>query len=136
MTTDEIIHRFNAAFVNHDSTVLPELVGIDCIMEAIEPAPEGARYEGRQACLDFWQALVNDHATQFTPEDVVVAADRATIRWRFRYGPGDQDYVRGVNLMTVRAGKIVEALGYSKTPASASSPQAMLQELKRHIDDR
>ena len=123
-TTAEIVRRFNYAFVQHDPTILPDLIGEECVMEAIEPAPEGARYEGRRACLEFWQALVNNRATQFEPEEVVVAGDRATIRWRYRYGPSEQDYVRGVNLMRVNEGKIVEALGYSKTPGTASSPLA------------
>ncbi|WP_308315720.1 nuclear transport factor 2 family protein [Streptomyces sp. ISL-100] len=52
---------------------------------------------------------------QFEPEDVVVAGERATIRWRYRFGDGPADSVRGVNLMCVRDGLIVEALGYSKT---------------------
>lgn len=118
------MRRFNDAVVQHDPTILPDLIGEECVMEVIEPAPEGARYEGRQACLKFWQALANSRATQFEREEVVVAGDRATIRWRYRYGPGEQDYVRGVNLMRVSGGKIVEALGYSKTPGTASSPLA------------
>lgn len=118
----EVISRFNEAFVQHDSTILPELISEQCVMEAIEPAPDGARYEGRQACLEFWQALVNDRATQFEPEEVAVAGNRATIRWRYRYGAGAYDYVRGVNLMKVADGKIIEALGYSKTPSTDVSP--------------
>ena len=47
MTTDEIISRFNCASVEHDPTALPELIGEDCVMEAVEPAPDGDRYEGR-----------------------------------------------------------------------------------------
>src|SRR5215470_19514714 len=123
-TTAEIMRRFNHAFVQHDPTILPDLIGEDCVMEAIEPAPDGARYEGRQACLDFWQALADNRATQFEPEEVVVAGDRATIRWRYRYGSREQEYVRGVNLMRVSEGKIVEALGYSKVRGTASSPLA------------
>jgi hypothetical protein len=42
--------------------------------------------------------------------------DRATNRWRYRFGDGPADSVRGVNLMRVRDGLITEALGYSKTP--------------------
>jgi hypothetical protein len=123
-TTAEIMRRFNYAFVEHDPMILPDLIGEECVMEAIEPAPDGARYQGRQACLEFWQALANNRATQFEPEEVVIAGDRATIRWRYRYGPSEQDYVRGVNLMRVSGGKIVEAFGYSKTPGTASSPLA------------
>jgi ketosteroid isomerase-like protein len=121
-----VIRRFNQAFVEHDPALLAELVGEDCVMEAIEPAPDGARYEGRAACLAFWEALAGDRGTQFEPEEVTVAGDRATIRWRYRFGDGDADSVRGVNLMRVQDGVIVEALGYSKTPAADSSPLAAL----------
>jgi cellulose synthase/poly-beta-1,6-N-acetylglucosamine synthase-like glycosyltransferase len=38
----------------------------------------------------------------------------AVIRWRLRWGEGESNSVRGVNVMRVRDGLIVEALGYSK----------------------
>lgn len=125
-STAEVIEQFNHAFVSHDPAVLTGLIGDDCVMEAIQPAPDGARYEGRQACLTFWRALAEDRTTQFEPEEVSVAGDRATIRWRYRFGAGPEDSVRGVNLMRVRDGLIVEALGYSKTagevPLAADPP--------------
>ena len=122
--TSEVIRRFNDAFLHHDPGQLDGLVGEECVMEAIQPAPDGARYEGRAACLAFWQALAGDRATQFETEEITVAGDRATIRWRYRYGADAADYVRGVNLMRVRNGKIVEALGYSKTPGDTAVPLA------------
>ncbi len=122
--TTEVIRRFNNAFLQHDPGQLDELVGEGCVMEAIQPAPDGARYEGRAACLAFWQALAGDRGTQFESEEITVAGDRATIRWRYRYGAGAADYVRGVNLMRVRDGRIVEALGYSKTPGEEAVPLA------------
>lgn len=122
--TSEVIRRFHDAFLRHDPGQLDELVGEECVMEAIQPAPDGARYEGRAACLAFWQALAGDRATQFEDEEITVAGDRASIRWRYRYGAGAADYVRGVTLMLVRDGKIVEALGYSKTPGDAAVPLA------------
>jgi ketosteroid isomerase-like protein len=125
-TTAEVMERFNHAFVDHDPDALTDLVGDDCVMEAIQPAPDGARYEGREACLAFWRALAEDRATQFEPEDVAVDGDRATIRWRYRFGDGPADSVRGVNLMRVRDGLVIEALGYSKTagdvPLAAELP--------------
>ena len=117
--TAEIIERFNRAIVEHDADLLADLVGDDCVMEAIRPAPDGERVEGRAACLAFWRALADDRSTQFEPERIDVAGERATIRWTYRYGSGPADYVRGVNLMHVVDGLIVEALGYSKTPAEA-----------------
>jgi len=117
--TADVIRRFNEAFVRHDPEVLTGLVAEGCVMESIEPAPNGTRYEGRDACLGFWQALAADRSTAFAPEDVAVAGDRATIRWRYRFGDGPDDSVRGVNLMLVRDGRIVEALGYSKSGEGA-----------------
>ncbi|TQF05672.1 nuclear transport factor 2 family protein [Kitasatospora acidiphila] len=114
-TTAAVIERFNHAFVHHLPDELDELVGEDCVMEGIQPAPDGERYDGGQACLEFWRALAADRTTRFAPEEVVVMGEHATIRWRYRYGDGPADSVRGVNLMRVRDGRIVEALGYSKT---------------------
>ena len=49
-----------------------------------------------------------------TSEEVVVTGERATIRWRLRWGEGEDQSVGGVNLMRVQNGQIVEALGYVK----------------------
>lgn len=54
--TAEVIDRFNRAFVQHDLSALDNLIADDCVMEAIQPAPNGGRTEGRDACLAFWQA--------------------------------------------------------------------------------
>ena len=85
--TSEVIRRFDDAFLQHDPGQLDDLVGEECVMEAIQPAPDGARYEGRAACLAFWQALADDRATQFETEEITVAGDRAIIQWRYRYTP-------------------------------------------------
>ena len=114
--TSELMRRFNDAFLRHQPALLDDLIAEDCVMESIQPAPDGTRYEGREACLAFWRALAGDPESSFTVEDVVAAGDRAVIRWRFHYGEGQQDTVRGVNVMLVRDGLIVEALGYAKVP--------------------
>ncbi|MFI6598408.1 nuclear transport factor 2 family protein [Nonomuraea sp. NPDC050536] len=114
-TTADVIDRFNRAFVERDPDLLTDLVAEDCVMESVQPAPTGERVEGRQACLDWWRALVEDRSSQFQPQEVVLAGERATIRWHYRFGPGPADWVSGVNLMHVRDGQIIEALGYSKT---------------------
>jgi len=117
--TAEVITRFNDAFVERDSGKLVDLVAADCVMESAQPAPNGERYEGYDACLGFWQELIGDPSGTFEPEDVVVSGDRATILWRYRFGDGEVNSVRGVTLMHVRDGKIVEALGYVKAPLQA-----------------
>ncbi|GAA4879430.1 nuclear transport factor 2 family protein [Kitasatospora terrestris] len=118
-TTAEVVHRFNRAFLHHDVSLLADVLADDCVMEAKQPAPDGARYEGRAACLEYCRALAEDPSRQYEPEAVVVTGERATVRWRCRFGDDPADTVRGVTLALVRDGLIVEALGYSKTSAGA-----------------
>ncbi|HVI46335.1 MAG TPA: nuclear transport factor 2 family protein [Chitinophaga sp.] len=111
--TEQIMHKFNSAFIHHNPAVLPALIGKDCVMEDIT-GPEGAKSVGYDECVTFWQALASDMEKQFTPEAIEVYGEFATIRWHFKWGNGEHDYVRGVNLMKVQNGLIVEALGYAK----------------------
>jgi ketosteroid isomerase-like protein len=113
--TSEVIDRFNQAFMRHDGSLLEDLIAEDCVMESVEPAPDGTRVVGRAANLRFWQNLANNRDGAFAVEDVVVFGDRANIRWRYRFGPGLSQSVRGVTLMRLRDGLIVEALAYAKT---------------------
>ena len=113
--TLQILQRFNQAFVQHDGSLLENLIAEDCVMESVEPAPDGTRYVGRSACLDFWQKLANSRDGAFADEDIVAFDEHGIIRWRYRFGPGPSKSVRGVNVMRVRDGLIVEALGYVKT---------------------
>jgi ketosteroid isomerase-like protein len=112
--TFEIMRRFNDVFQRHDPSALPELVAKDCVIENTTPAPSGARYEGRDACVALWKEIATTPGTHFDLEDVFVAGDRAIIRWRYFWGEGEANSVRGVNLMRVHDGLIVEAMGYVK----------------------
>lgn len=110
--TAEIMRRFNDVFQLHDPSALPELVAEECVIENTTPAPDGARHVGRQACVQLWSAIATQPGTRFDLEETFVAGDRATIRWR--YWMADGNSVRGVNLMRVQDGRIVEAMGYVK----------------------
>ena len=113
--TAEVIDRFNRAFVQHDESLLEGLVAEDCVMESVEAAADGSRVVGRIANLKLWQNLANNKDGAFAVEEVVVFGDRANIRWRYRSGPGLSQSVRGVTLVRLRDGLIVEALAYAKT---------------------
>jgi ketosteroid isomerase-like protein len=116
--TAEVVGQFNQAFQEHDPHLLVDIVGQDCVMESIQPAPNGTRYEGYEVNLAFWQAMATDRINRFEVEETFVMGDRATIRWRFHFGDGGS--VRGVSLIRVRDGRIVEALAYSKSPGEAA----------------
>jgi len=124
--TAEVVGRFIAAFQLKDPSIIPDLVAPDCVMEAIQPAPNGQRFEGYEANVAFWQAMVADPGGTFEVEDVVVCGEWATNRWRYRFGEGDELSLRGVTLIVVRDGKIAEALAYAKTmPVTALGQDAV-----------
>ncbi len=113
-TTREIINRFHNAFEKHRPEDLDDLIGEGCVLENTTPAPDGARYEGREACLDFWKGIASSASLVFEAEEIWHSKDRGIIRWQLRWGKSPADRVRGVNIMRVRDGKIVEGLGYVK----------------------
>jgi ketosteroid isomerase-like protein len=110
--TETVIDQFNAAFRERAPEMLTDLIADDCVMEGTGPAPDGIIWRGYDECLAGWQGLVTDDTLRFETEHVDVDGDRAVVRWRVT---GAEDY-RGVNLMRVRDGRIVEALGYGKRP--------------------
>jgi ketosteroid isomerase-like protein len=114
MTTEEVIEQYNEAFRRHEPALLDGLIAEDCVIEDTGPAPDGARHIGREACLARWAGLAGDTDLQFQPEHVEIHGDLAVIRWILRWGDAPADHVRGVNLMRVRDGEIVEGAGYLK----------------------
>ena len=116
--TSETIHRFNQAFLDHDPAILDDLIASDCIMESIQPAPDGTRYEGYNVNLAFWRAMAADRVNTFEVEETFVMGDRANVRWRFHFEDGGS--LRGVSLLRVRDGKIAEALAYAKSPGQSA----------------
>ena len=105
-----VIDRFREAFQKHDPRDLSHITAEDCVLET----PDGARYEGREACVAFWTAVASDKNIQFEEERVDILGERALIFWRLPLGI-DNAFLRGVNIIHVRNGKIVETRGYVKS---------------------
>ena len=62
--------------------------------------------------VGFWQEFFDGTPqARFETEEMVVAGDRAVVRWRFDWGSG---HVRGIDLFKVRDGKVAEKLSYVK----------------------
>ena len=85
-TTDEVIDRFNRAFQERDATLLADIIAPDCVMESVQPAPDGTRYEGYDASFSSWKALIDDTTSHFEVEDVHTGDEWALIRWRYVWG--------------------------------------------------
>jgi hypothetical protein len=76
-------------------------------------------------CLEFWQRLANERDGAFADEGIVAIGDRGIIFWRYRFGPGRSQSVRGVTVMRVRDGLITEAHGYVKSGGDAAAAAAV-----------
>jgi ketosteroid isomerase-like protein len=121
--TAETIAAFNDAFTRRDKVALAGLVHDDCLMVSAQPAPDGTDYVGKQASMAFWAALLDDTTTTFEVDHVFTDGDWAAVRWRFRFGPTDAESVLGVNITRVSEGRVIEQLGYTKTPEVLPLPE-------------
>lgn len=121
--TAATVGLFNEAFRRRDKRALAALVHEDCVMVSAQPGPDGTSYFGKDACVAFWAELLDDASTTFEVQQVLVDGDWATVRWRFRFGPTDDDSVLGVNVTRVQDGRVIEQLGYTKTPGVLPLPE-------------
>lgn len=100
--TRDIIERFHTAFEAHRPGDLDDLIGEDCVLENTAPAPDGAQYDGREACLDFWKGIASSINLVFEAEELWASEDRGIIRWKLRWGENETEQVRGVNTCAFR----------------------------------
>ena len=116
VTTRLIIDRFNEAFNRHDADALAPLLTDDTVFEDTSPTPDGQRIEGKAAVLAFWRVWFTHNADAlFEAEDVIVSGDRAVVRWVYRkLRNGQPWHLRGVDVFTVRDGKVAAKLAYVK----------------------
>lgn len=114
-TSDEVLQlvgRFEAALNAHDLDAAMEMVTEDTVFESTSPAPDGARYEGRDALRQvLGEMLTATPKARFTTEEQFSDGERAVVRWRYDWGDG---HVRGVDVYRIRNGRIAETFAYVK----------------------
>src|SRR4029077_103820 len=94
LTTEETVNAFNEAFGAHDVDRVMALMTDDCVFENTLPPPDGERHLGQEYGVRFWETFFRDSPeARFEAEEMIVAGDRAVVRWRFDWGGG---HVRGV----------------------------------------
>jgi ketosteroid isomerase-like protein len=115
-TTRAVVDRFNEAFNRHDADALAPLLTDDTVFEDTSPAPDGRRIEGRTAVIAFWREWFARNADAvFDAEEIIVSADRAVVRWVYRKQRNGQPWhIRGVDVFTVRDGRVAAKLAYVK----------------------
>jgi ketosteroid isomerase-like protein len=115
-TTRKVIDSFNDAFNRHDVRGLSELLTDDTVFEDTSPAPDGRRIEGRTDVVAFWRGWFERNPdAKFDAEEIIVSGNRAVVRWVYRkLRNGQPWHLRGVDIFTVRDGKVAAKLAYVK----------------------
>ena len=116
LATRETIDRFNEAFNRHDVDAVMALMTDDCVFESTNP-PDGVRAEGQEAVRACWEDFFRaSPSARFDAEEMIVAGDRCTVRWRYDWtnADGSAAHIRGVDVFRVRGGKVAEKLAYVK----------------------
>jgi ketosteroid isomerase-like protein len=114
--TRAAIDSFNEAFNRHDANALAAFLTDDTVFEDTSPAPDGGRIEGKRAVVEFWRAWFSRNAdARFEAEDVIVSGNRATVLWVYhKLRNGQPWHLRGVDVFTVKDGKVAAKLAYVK----------------------
>jgi uncharacterized protein (TIGR02246 family) len=115
--TAELVGRFNEAWNAQDLEALMALMADECVFENTSPAPDGERFEGREAVRAYFRRFFEESPrARFEWEEVVALGDRAAVRWRYSWldAAGRAGHVRGLDLFLVRDGRIAEKLSYVK----------------------
>ena len=115
-TTRMVVDRFNEAFNRHDADALATVLTEDTVFEDTSPAPDGRRIEGKAAVVACWRAwFARNTDAVFEAEEVITSGDRAVVRWVYRKRRNGQPWhLRGVDVFTVRDGKVAAKLAYVK----------------------
>jgi len=116
VNTSAVIEQFNRAFNRHDADAVASLLTDDTVFEDTSPAPDGRRIEGKAAVSEFWRAwFTRNPDAQFETEEMIVSGNRALVRWVYRkLRNGQPWHLRGIDVFTVRDGKVAAKLAYVK----------------------
>jgi ketosteroid isomerase-like protein len=114
--TRSAVERFNDAFNRHDADSLAKLLTEDTVFEDTSPAPDGRHVGGKAAVVEFWREwFLRNADAQFETEEMIVSGNRATVLWVYqKMRNGHPWHLRGVDIFTVRDGKIAAKLAYVK----------------------
>lgn len=112
-----VVLAFNDALNRHDLAGMMRLISDDCVVETATPAPDGARYAGKDEVTRYWQNFFRDspHAHRAIEESFGFG-HRCVLRWRDEWvdQSGTQRHLRGVDIFQEHNGFICQQLSYIK----------------------
>ncbi len=78
--------------------------------------PDGKRIEGKTEVVAFWRGwFTRNPDAKFETEEMIVSGDRAVVLWVYhKIRNGQPWHLHGVDVFTVRDGKVAAKLAYVK----------------------
>jgi ketosteroid isomerase-like protein len=110
-----VVQRLLDAFGRADVDAIMAEMSDDVLFDSTEP-PDGRRVRGQADVRRVWERLFATPGARFATEAVLPHGERAVALWRYSWGTDEAGagHVRGVDVITVRGGKVVEKLSYVK----------------------
>ncbi|MCC6944193.1 MAG: nuclear transport factor 2 family protein [Thermomicrobiales bacterium] len=114
--TIAVIEQFNDTWNARDIDGLMDLITDDCVFENTSPRPDGERFVGKAAIREVWSGVLQTPGMRFETEEMVASGDRVTTLWVYHWAnaDGSHGHIRGIDLFTVRDGKVAAKLSYVK----------------------
>lgn len=111
-----LLTRFENNFNTRDVDALMADMTDDCVFEHVAPeAVSFGRHQGQAAVRAVWESM-DHHFPGYTMDirDLFAAGERGACRWTMRWTrpDGSAAILRGVDIFTVRNGKVAEKLTY------------------------
>ncbi|MBA4160132.1 MAG: nuclear transport factor 2 family protein, partial [Gemmatimonadetes bacterium] len=111
-----LVTRFENGFNTRDVDALMADMTEDCVFEHVAPAAVSfGRHQGQAAVRAVWESM-DEHFPGYTMDivDIFASGDQACCRWviRWKAEDGSDAALHGVDVITVRDGKIAEKLTY------------------------
>lgn len=111
------VRLFFTCLNDGDLDAARDLLAPQCVFETAAPAPDGERFVGADTVRDVFARMFAEWpGTQYELEDLVATDERCIVRWnrRWKDADGTPRHHRGVDVFTLRGGKITEKLAYVK----------------------
>jgi predicted SnoaL-like aldol condensation-catalyzing enzyme len=112
-----VVIAFNEDFNRHDVAGMMQHLSDDCVYDNSAPPPDGELISGKAALTRFWQGFFDQSPNaRLNIEEVFGFGYRCVMRWRLERvdAAGDQNHVRGMDIIRVQDGLIHECLSYVK----------------------
>jgi ketosteroid isomerase-like protein len=94
-----------------------EMMTETCIFENTYPPPDGERFVGQASVRAFWKEFFeNSKQAHFEFEETFASGERGFVRWLYHWDniDGTTSHIRGVDIFTIKAGKVAEKFSYVK----------------------